>query len=143
MQKQKKKKDTKTCKHATCNGPCRRNKPTKTKRPPIRKISKKQTKKKSREGKITKKDHLMYLEIWEEREHVDFETGQLIEEAFSTLLFHHVLPKKTGIGGYPQFRHSKWNVVIVSWETHTKAESNIDLVPKIKAYRDHLLKTHL
>jgi hypothetical protein len=84
----------------------------------------------------------MYLEIWEERQHVDFETGEIIPFPLS-YNFHHVLPKKPGPGGYPQFRHEKWNIVLVTWGTHSKAENNIDLVPKIKAYREQLIKTYV
>lgn len=109
----------------------------------IKSVSKKQASKNRQKGKITKKDHLMYQEIWDERDHIDFETGQPIFGEALTLYFHHVLPKKPGPGGYPQFRHKKWNIVIISWETHSKAESNIDLVPKIKAYRDELLTTYV
>lgn len=138
----------KICKHPTCSDHCRRVKvPKKTKcvikRTPIKKVSKKQVVKNKEKGKITKKDHALYQEIWGERDHIDFETGQPIFGESLTLYFHHVLPKKEGPGGYPQFRHKKWNIIIVSWETHTKAENNIDLVPKIKQYRDYLIKTYV
>lgn len=136
----------KTCKHPTCGATCRRvkaeKKRTPMKRTRIKQVSKKKAKENREEAKITKLDKAMYAEIWEERAHVDFETGELIMSP-ATLNFHHVLPKKDEPGGYPQFRHEKWNVVLVSWNTHTKAERNIDLVPKIKAYRDYLLKTYV
>jgi len=113
----------------------------KKKRPPIRKATPKTARKNRQEQKITKEDRIMYAEIWEERPHVDFETGEPIMSP-STLNFHHVLPKKES--EYPEFRHCKWNVILVNWETHTKAEANAwKLIPKIKAYRDHLLKTYV
>lgn len=135
----------KNCSHPTCSDTCRRVKAPKKAKPTIKrtyikKVSKKKAKENRQDLKITKKDKEMYAEIWEERAHVDFETGDLIMSP-STLNFHHVLPKKEG--AYPQFRHKKWNIVLVSWQTHTKAEANIDLVPKIKTYRDHLLKTYV
>ena len=107
----------------------------------IKKISAKQVIRNKEKKKLSEKDKLFWATIWEERDHVDFETGEPIYGEYRTLYFHHVLPKHPGPGGYPQHRYKKWNIVIVSWETHTKAENNIDLVPKIKAYRDKLLKT--
>jgi hypothetical protein len=84
-------------------------------------------------------DWLFYLEIWNERPHIDYETGEPIPGDASTLYFHHVLPKRKS-SRYEKYRHCKWNIVLVSWETHSKAETNIDFVPKIKAYRDLLLQ---
>lgn len=114
-------------------------------RSPIKKRSAKKIKQDREEAKITKQDHKIYQEIWDEREHIDFETDQYIQASEPlTLFFHHVLPKRAKKdGGYPEFRHCKWNIILVSWETHQKAETNIDLVPKIKAYRDYLLKTYV
>jgi hypothetical protein len=109
----------------------------------IRKISPKGLQRRKQKAKLSDKDKIFWATIWEERDHIDFETGEPIYGEYRTLYFHHVLPKHEGAGGYPQFRYKKWNVVIVSWETHTKAENNIDLVPKIKAYRDKLLKTKI
>lgn len=130
------------CKHPTCNGgPCRRVK-EKKKPKPIKKITSKQIRKNRKDHEVTQEDWAMYLEIWEERPHVDFETGEIIPFPLS-YNFHHVLPKKEGPGGYPQFRHEKWNIVLVNWQTHSKAENNIDLCPKIKAYRDYLIKTYI
>jgi hypothetical protein len=125
---------------------CRKDKKQKeVKRKPIKKVSAKKAKQNREDAKITKRDHEVYREIWEEREHIDFETGKFIPGAEPlTLYFHHVLPKRDEKdGGYPQFRHCKWNIILVTWETHTKAETNIDLVPKIKAYRDELLKIYV
>lgn len=117
----------------------------KTNRKAIKKVSAKKAKQNREDAKVTKKDHIIYREIWEERQHIDFETEEFIPGAEPlTLYFHHVLPKRAKKdGGYPEFRHCKWNIILVSWETHQKAENNIDLVPKIKEYRDELLKTYV
>lgn len=88
---------------------------------------------------LTRKDRLLWAEIWEEREHLDFETDKPIYGEPLTLYFHHILGKKK----YPQFRYCKWNIVLVSWETHDKAERNLDLVPKIKQYKKELLKKYI
>lgn len=139
----------KNCKHPTCKGKCRRikapkKKPNQLKRTVIKKVSTKQGKKNRQKSKLTKKDRTFFQEIWEEREHIDFETDQPIFGEVASLYFHHVLPKRPKhLGGYPEFRYKKWNIVLVSWETHTKTENNIDLTPKIKAYRDYLLKTYI
>ena len=90
---------------------------------------------------LKKGDKELWNAIWAERPHIDFETGEPIYGEPLTLYFHHVLPKNEGPGGYPQFRYKKWNIVLVSWDTHAKAEADLDLVPKIKAYRNKLLKT--
>ena len=103
---------------------------------PIKKTSTKGKQRRQQKQKLSEKDKLFWASIWEEREHIDFETGEPIYGEPRTLYFHHVLFKSK----YPKYRYKKWNIVLVSWETHTKAENNIDLVPKIKAYRDKLLK---
>jgi hypothetical protein len=90
----------------------------------------------------THKDWEFFLEIWNEREHVDFETGEPIYGEPLNLYFHHVLPKRKN-GGYPQFRYKKWNIVIVSWDTHTNCENHQwKKVPRIAAYRDELIKKY-
>jgi hypothetical protein len=127
--------DKKVRSHPTKNAPSRKIRIKRQK--PIRKISRKGKQQREQKAKLSEKDKLFWATIWEEREHVDFETNEPIYGEPLTLYFHHVLPKST----YPQYRYAKWNIVLVSWDTHTNAENNIDLVPKIKAYRDKLLKT--
>jgi len=112
-------------------------KPTILKRKPIKKVSLKQNQLLGERRLQQKKDWLFFISIWEERPHVDFETDEYISGEPLTLYFHHVLSKSK----YPQFRYCKWNIVIVTWATHSKAETNIEFVPKIKAYRNELLKS--
>jgi hypothetical protein len=109
----------------------------------IRKVTEKGKARRREKAEFSRRDRELWNTIWQERPHVDFETDEPIYGEPLTLYFHHVLPKHDGPGGYPQFRYKKWNIIIVSWDTHTKAENNIDLVPKIKAYRDKLLKTKI
>lgn len=108
-----------------------------------RKLTEKAKRRRAERMEQSAKDRELWTSIWEERPHIDFETDEPIYGEPLTIYFHHVLPKHDGPGGYPQFRYKKWNIVIVSWQTHTNAENNIDLVPKIKAYRDKLLKTKI
>lgn len=131
---------TKSCKHPTCGDVCRRIKKKKKiyvlKRTPLQKISKKRLRKINDAKKLTVKDKMLYAEIWEEREHIDFETGLPIYGEARTLYFHHVLEKHL----YPQFRYKKWNIIIISWETHDKVHRNIDLCPKINKLTNFLKK---
>jgi hypothetical protein len=111
------------------------------KRKPIRKVSKNQQAILGERANLTKKDRLFFAEIWEERDHVDFETGAPIYGEPLTLYFHHVLAKRPT--AYPQFRYEKWNIIIVNGDTHTLAEANKwKKIPKIAAYREDLLKKY-
>lgn len=113
-------------------------KPKVINRTPIRKVSKNQQKLLGERKLQTEKDWLFYLEIWSEREHVCFETGQYLGDEPLTLFFHHVLEK--GIRRYAKYRHCKWNIVLITWQVHDQVRSDIDRCPKIKAYHDKLLK---
>lgn len=137
-----KKNTNKQCSHPTCEGECRRiKKPKKRfilKRVPIKKFSKKQRKRLVERKSETELDWHFFLDIWEERDHVDFETGDPILGDPLTLYFHHVLKSRK----YKQFRRCKWNIVLVSWETHTNADNTMKTTPRIKAYYEYLI-SHL
>jgi hypothetical protein len=140
----------KICNHEGCKyncfsgGYCKFHQKDRTDRPvrnllqrqkkPIRKISRKGKERREQKSKLSEKDKLFWAAIWEEREHVDFETNEPIFGEPLTLYFHHILLKSK----YPQYRFKKWNIVLVSWDTHTKTHTNIDLVPRIKAYEKEL-----
>lgn len=108
------------------------------KRTPIRKISAKGRRKLQDRIKLSAEDKLFWDGLWQERPHIDFETGLPIWGEALTLYFHHVLPK--GLEIYEKFRFCDWNIVFLSWESHDKAERKLDLVPKVKAYHDYLIK---
>lgn len=72
-----------------------------------------------------------------ERPHVCFESGLPIHGKPLTLYFHHVLDKKS----YPEYRHCKWNIVLLHWDKHTNADNKVHC-PKVEKYRKHLLKLH-
>jgi hypothetical protein len=110
----------------------------KPKRTPIRKRSIKQTKLLGERKLLQTKDWEFYLEIWDERDHICFETDQYLGNEPQTLFFHHVLEK--GIRRYKKYRHCKWNIVLISWQVHDQVGMDIDRCPKIKAYHDKLLK---
>ena len=129
-----------TCPPNHCRRPIVKKKPVfrKIRQKPIRKVSKKHASKVLQDQKVTKKDWELYNLIWEERPHMDFETGGAIFGEALTIYFHHILEKRN----YPQYRHKLWNIVLVVWNTHGRADNLSDLVPKIKAYRQELLAWH-
>ena len=86
---------------------------------------------------IIQNDMLMYLEIWEERAHVCFETNDIIQKPLIQN-FHHVLEK----GSFPEYHNSKWNIVILHADVHSQVHSNIDKTPKVKELRERLINLH-
>lgn len=108
------------------------------KQKPIQKLSKKKQQSLVDKRTTKEKDWFFYCLIWSKRRHEDFETGEPIYGELSTLYMHHCLPKSK----YPKLRYVEENIVIVSWATHSKAEANLDLVPKIKQYTEYLLKKY-
>lgn len=102
----------------------------------ISKVSVRQKKRLTEKAVVSAKDRLLWAEIWDERPHIDFETGEYLGDEPLTLFFHHVLPKRPT--AFPQYRFKKWNIILVSWETHSKAEAHLDNVPKIKEYTNKL-----
>lgn len=79
-------------------------------------------------------DDEFYQEIWNERPHMCFETYQNLPSEPLTLYFHHILPKAK----YPQYRHEKWNIVILHPDAHSQVEFNIHKCPRVKALTEHL-----
>lgn len=79
-------------------------------------------------------DQDFYQEIWEEREHKCFESGKLLPSEPLSLFFHHILPKAK----YPQYRHAKWNIVILHPDVHSQVEVNLDKCPRVKGLTEHL-----
>jgi len=128
------------CNHPTCGDICRRQKKPKKiytlKRSPIRKRSKKMQQSLGEQKLAQQKDWDFFLEIWEEREHICFESGVPLYGEPLTLYFHHVFEKEL----YEEYRYCKWNIVLVTWAVHDNTHRLSDLCPKIKAYREQLTK---
>lgn len=118
--------------------------PDKVKKPKaIPKVSKKGLIRKEDKKTLISQDMLFYLEIWDERQHIDFETGDPILGKPAMQNFHHLLEKSpNNHTDYSIYRHSKWNIVLVNWDTHNQAHSNIDKTPKIKALTEQLAAMH-
>lgn len=113
------------------------------KRTPLRKISKKKMEKlqKEKEEGTSNEMSLFFQSIWDERkpeERVCYETGKKLIGIPLNIYFHHVLPKHL----YPQYKFSKWNIVLVSWATHDQTEWDIDKTPRIKELKEQLLEKH-
>lgn len=70
----------------------------------------------------------LFREIWEEREHVSFLSGN--ELRFNVSCFAHVLPK--GKGFFPKYAYRKENIVLVTPEEHTLIDHGTE--EKRKAY---------
>lgn len=111
------------------------------KRTPFRKISKKRQAKIQNQKLGPNIDHLFYQEIWKEREHICYESGDRLSEEALTTYFHHVLPKEPN--KFPQYRHKKWNIVLLSPQIHNQIEYNgMEKTPKVKQLYLELLEKH-
>ncbi len=81
--------------------------------------------------------------LWDSREDETgnvycFETGVEMHGSnfrSNTCCYDHVLEKNA----YPEYEFDERNIVIIHPEVHTRKTNNIDLTPKIKAYREKLL----
>lgn len=110
----------------------------------IRKVSKKAALLQPAQLKLVHNDASFYMIIWLEREHKCQNCGDPIYE-FSILLFHHILPKRSTIGGYPQYRYCRWNIWILCWRCHDQHDSmNPDSVTILKLRTEYhrLLTLH-
>lgn len=109
--------------HRFCKYHSQKNKPT-----PKKKFSR-TTKKSSDSNQNHEKDSEFYMEIWDERPHVCYETGVILQAPYKTM-FHHCLLKSK----YPQFRYTKENILLLHPDVHSMVHSNIDKCPRVKEY---------
>ena len=87
-----------------------------------------------------------FLEIWDERQDENgycycFETGKPMSRNFYrelSTVYDHVLEKSN----YEEYKFLKKNIVIILPKVHHQKGTDIDKTPKIKAYRQQLLKLH-
>jgi len=104
----------------------------------VRSVTDKQLLKVELKKELLAQDELFYLSLWKSRPHLCFETNRYLGEEPYNWMFHHILPKAK----YPEYRHEPWNIVLVSLETHSKVETDIDFTPKIKELTIKLKKEH-
>lgn len=96
----------------------------------------------SKEEQDTLEQNIMFENIWKPlfpHQRVCYETGRRLfpDENGNpyTTYFHHVLPKSL----YPQFRFSPWNIVLVSFDTHSQLHTSPQLCKKIHALYLHYM----
>ena len=100
--------------------------PSGIKRKPI----KLKSKPKKVDEELMSKDKAFYQSIWEEMETPRrcYETGKLLPKEPSAMMFHHILHKSL----FPEFRHEKWNIVVLLPQVHSQVHLDIDRTPKVK-----------
>lgn len=81
---------------------------------------------------IVDKDAEFYEFIWKKRPHYCMECGAELHK-LDHWFFHHVLPKKKGIGGFSYFRHDERNIILLCRRHHGEIESAIS-APKMKIF---------
>lgn len=104
------------------------------------------TKEQTDKQKETEKLHDWFREIWDEREDESgycycFETGRPMHGSqyrSNSCVYDHVLEK----GKYKQYKYVKKNIVIILPEVHFQKSKDVDKTPRIKKYRNKLLKLH-
>lgn len=95
-------------------------------------------KKMEKERDIRNKDNRFYEELWNKRPHVCFECGEPINGALTKKICHHIIEKQE------QHKYSvdiRWNeelLVFLHWEEHDQVRTNIDKLPKVKAYTEQM-----
>lgn len=102
----------------------------------MRKVSRIQAERNKLKKQDKEKMWNVFLEVWRNREHKCSETGERLNGEPLSVYFHHVLEKEI----WPQFQFEKWNIVLVSWQTHDQVHKDLDKCPKIKQYRELLKK---
>ena len=114
------------------------------KRTPIPKRSEKGKEKILGKKTLVYTEMVFYMEVWAERSHIcECGCNKPIVGKPTLQNFHHVLPKRDeDKGGYPQYRHKKWNIMLLLWDCHDAWERKHDTRPEITNYQKELLKHH-
>lgn len=99
----------------------------------IKKISEKGKVKKELKKALFQNDAAFYLQVWESRPHVCFETGVPLGK-MNLCMFHHILPKQS----YEKFRHCDWNIVLLHPDVHNQVETRLDMCPKVNKLTNEL-----
>jgi hypothetical protein len=87
-------------------------------------------------------DNTLYIEVWDEREHVCECCNERLGLEGRTYMFHHILEKrkkKIVSADYSRFRHCKWNILILCRQCHDAYERNPLTKPSIHLYRSELV----
>lgn len=87
---------------------------------------------------VKENDLNFYMEIWQERAHVCELTGLFLGNEPLKTMFHHILPKSK----YPQYRHTKKNIIVLHPMVHDNVEMNMKKYPKMVEIHAEILKLH-
>lgn len=70
----------------------------------------------------------LFMEIWIERPHVSFLSGEPLGNVMRPIFMSHLLPK----GSYPKYRLEKKNIILMTAQEHTDwhSQARTDLVKK-------------
>ncbi len=118
-----------------------RRSPLKKSQKPLKKTSLKKenpatAKQKHEDRKIQRQeDDVFYEEVIAERKSISDLTDNYIPNA-TKFNVHHLLPK--GIEKYKQFRHKKWNVILVESTLHSQIETCVTNLPE--EFYDRLIR---
>lgn len=102
----------------------------------IPKVSAKRKKQMEQDKATLEQDKEFYKEIYAASPHKCQNCDCKLPKEPFTFMFHHLLEKRN----YPHFRYTPENIMILCLECHSKAETNIDFAPKIKARREQVEK---
>jgi hypothetical protein len=73
----------------------------------------------------------MFLEIWEEREHVSELSGKYLGEESNSWFFAHILSK----GAYPHLKLVKENIMLLTKDEHWQVDQNTHLAKENKLFQ--------
>jgi len=79
-----------------------------------------------------------YSKFWNGKPRISEVSGDLIGWKFSTLYYHHILPKNK----YPEFEFLEENIAILTPEEHQKIEAKTYKYESINKKREELLKKY-
>lgn len=79
-----------------------------------------------------------YEEFWEKRPRVSEISGLFIGNHFSTIYYHHILPKNK----WKHLTFAKDNIIILTNEEHMKVEKNMYFCEEINQRRIKLLEKY-
>lgn len=73
----------------------------------------------------------LFIEIWEEREHVSELSGKYLGDEMNAWFFAHILSK----GSNPQLKYNKENIMLVTQEEHWQLDQNTHLAKQDPLYK--------
>lgn len=102
---------------------------------PIKKQSDKGVIKKEFKRKLIEEDKQFYLKVWNSGAHICENCSKYLSEPLLQY-FHHSLYKAI----FPQYRHAKWNIMLLCSDCHNQTHTDASKVPFIEQRRLQLLK---